>query len=56
VLQNIARILSEDFVALSRRQLPKQRQRDGPVRIADLVGKVGTEHDAIGANKVDQKA
>lgn len=53
VSQNLARILSKNFLALGRRQLLKHRQRDGTVRIADLVRKVGTEHDAIGADKID---
>ena len=53
--QNLARVLSKNFLTLGRRQLLKHRQRDGAVRIADLVGKVGAEHDAIGPDKVDQK-
>src|SRR6516165_7666463 len=56
MLDDVTRILAEDSLSRSSRQLRKHGQRDGALGIPDLVGKVGAEHDALGAHETDQKA
>lgn len=54
--KNIVGIISKNMIALVGSQLMEHWQRELTFCIADLIGEVGTKHNAIGTDEINEKA